>query len=615
MKLESAKYGHPSILATPGPLPQKIGTGLRALDISAVDFKQALASIGLHGHAPSGGSIASSNAAQLPDVQLAFSAPDADAKAFAGYAIDSMLAGLSAADARRAKAEKRPPASAEEILLKFTDNFAVPHIRIAFNADENLKTKSPDEVAYRQRLSKAILADLSTRLWNEIPVSRLFQQFPRVIQALLEPTSQNAAEAIEARVDHSLQVQEYREYFRMARQAKSRGMEISLGDMALLQKADKDVDANPQGALQSVLPLLQAAQAFLQHPPAAKLTKDELDALKNKKSPEQLMANAEKRIAVLRAEVKDAKTPTELERYKGAMIGLAVGDALGGPTEFMDKEEIRARFGMVTDFVGGGWLKLKPGEYTDDTQMAELMAKSIVDKGGFNLEDIGERFVGWLKTDPKDVGGLTRQALELKALGVPADQAGLIPWVLSGFENAGNGSVMRLAPVGLLTAFQSTETIDEVARASSAVTHADPRATYGAAAINLATSLLIKGEDNVLDKVAAWLADKNPVLSQAILDTKTMDLKDLRTSGYSVHTVQAAFWALHHAKDYVDGVLKVSNQGEDTDTAGATAGILLGAKFGLKGIPEGWRNGLQNHAGLEKLAEQIHGLAKTGIEG
>ena len=141
------------------------------------------------------------------------------------------------------------------------------------------------------------------------------------------------------------------------------------------------------------------------------------------------------------------------------------------------------------------------------------------------------------------------------------------------------------------------------------------RQTYGAAAINLATSLLIKGEDNVLDKVAAWLADKNPVLSQAILDTKTMDLKDLRTSGYSVHTVQAAFWALHHAKDYVDGVLKVSNQGEDTDTAGATAGILLGAKFGLKGIPEGWRNGLQNHAGLEKLAEQIHGLAKTGIEG
>ena len=243
------------------------------------------------------------------------------------------------------------------------------------------------------------------------------------------------------------------------------------------------------------------------------------------------------------------------------------------------------------------------------------MAKSIVDKGGFNLEDIGERFVGWLKTDPKDVGGLTRQALELKALGVPADQAGLIPWVLSGFENAGNGSVMRLAPVGLLTAFQSTETIDEVARASSAVTHADPRATYGAAAINLATSLLIKGEDNVLDKVAAWLADKNPVLSQAILDTKEMELKELRTSGYAVHTVQAAFWALHHAKDYVDGVLKVSNQGEDTDTAGATAGILLGAKFGLNGIPQGWRDGLQNRAGLEKLAEQIHGLAKAGIEG
>ncbi|MFO0727045.1 MAG: ADP-ribosylglycohydrolase family protein [Myxococcota bacterium] len=611
MKLANVSHAH-SILANSAPLPAEIGTGIRALDLSAIDFSQALKSIGLGGAAQSSPTVAANNKKALPEVGLAFAAPDVEAKAFAKYAIDSMLAGLEAADGRRAKADKRPPQSKEQILLKFTDNFAVAQIRIAFGVDENLKTKSKPEVEYRQRLSRAILADLSQRLWDNVSVDRLFRDFPRVAQALLEPKSDAAAAEIEGRTERAVMAQKARSFFRAVREAKEQGLDVSMAEMKQLTKADEMADANPKGAFASVQDLIQRAQVFLENPPAPHLSKEQLQKLKDKKSPAELLHTAHQRIAVLRAEVKDAPTPTELERFKGAMIGLAIGDALGGPTEFMDKEEIRERYGMVTDFVGGGWLKLKPGEYTDDTQMAELMAKSIVEKGGFNLEDIGERFVGWLKTDPKDVGGLTRQALELKALGVPAEQAGLIPWVLSGFENAGNGSVMRAAPIGLLTAFQSVETIDEVARASSAVTHADPRATYGTAAINLATSMLIKGEDDVTDKVAAWLKDKNPVLAKALLDTKTMDLEDLRTSGYSVHTVQAAFWALNHAKDYVDGVLKVSNQGEDTDTAGATAGILLGAKFGLKGIPDSWREKLQNHAGLEHLAAQIHTLAKGG---
>ena len=89
--------------------------------------------------------------------------------------------------------------------------------------------------------------------------------------------------------------------------------------------------------------------------------------------------------------------------------------------------------------------------------------------------------------------------------------------------------------------------------------------------------------------------------------------EELRTSGYSVHTVQAAFWALHHAANYVDGIVTVSNLGEDTDTAGATAGILLGAKFGLEGIPKSWRDQLQNADGLREMATQIHALARASV--
>jgi hypothetical protein len=116
-----------------------------------------------------------------------------------------------------------------------------------------------------------------------------------------------------------------------------------------------------------VAELIERAQAFLKNPPAKKLSADELAALKKaQKAPppptlEQMLAHADTRVAELTAEIAHAPTPTEKERFEGAMIGLAIGDALGGPTEFMSREELRAKHGKVTDMIGGGWLNLKPG--------------------------------------------------------------------------------------------------------------------------------------------------------------------------------------------------------------------------------------------------------------
>lgn len=612
---QSATVQSPFVASDPGVTRPAIGTGVGSIDLQ-LDLKAVASKLGLGKQGPTS-SVSSQNAAALPDVATRFTAPDADAAAFARFAIDSTLATLQEGEKKKAAKEKRPAMGADQLLLRMIGREGLTHLKVALGVDENLKGKSPDEIAMRQRLSGAIVADLGQRLWSSIPIERAIRDLPRITQAFLAPQTEAAELALESRVERAQMAQKLRSFLDKVSEAAELGMPLSMSDNKLLGQADKNADADPQAAFAPVQALVQKALLFLENPPPQKLTKEELAEHKKQlkqappEDPKVLMAKAQVRAEALHKEVAGAPVPAELDRFRGAMIGLAIGDALGGPTEFMSREEIRHKFGMVTDMIGGGWLHLKPGEYTDDTQMAERMAESIVSKGKFDLEDLGGRFVEWLNTDPKDVGGLTRQALELKRLGVPAEQAGTIPWVMSGYENSGNGSVMRAGPVALLTAFQSPEEIDRTARASSAITHADPRATYGTAAISLATSLIIKGEDHVTDKVAKWLEDKNPVLADALKEVKHLELEELRTSGYSVHTVQAAFWALENAKSYVDGILKVSNLGEDTDTAGATAGILLGAKFGLEGIPKTWRAELQNREKLEGLAEQIYGLAKA----
>jgi ADP-ribosyl-[dinitrogen reductase] hydrolase len=595
----------------------KIGRGLESVGANGIDLKAIADKLGIS-QSPSKSSVAEKNAAAMPDVKLRYATGDSETAQFARFAIDSQLAVMQKAEEARAKAEKRPPMSAEQHLLRMLGSEGVTHLRVALGVDENLEGKSADEVMKRQLLSKAIVADLAERAWTQIPIDRLFRDMPQVAASLLDAETPKASELIETKMQTALAAQQLRRLLDDVRLAKEKGMELPMGDQKLVSQAEKNADADPWAAYKTVESLVDKATAFLENAPEEKISLADFAKLKKSQKkeapppdPEVLMQKAMIRAQELEGSVKGAPTPDEKARYRGAMIGAAVGDALGAGTEFLPREVIYQRHGFVTDLIGGGTFNWKPGEYTDDTQMAEYMANSIVKKGRFDIEDVGAHFAEWLKSNPPDVGNLTRQALQLRAIGVPSEQSGTIPWVMGGYENAGNGSVMRAAPVALLTAFKPVEEIDATARASSAITHADPRATYGTAAISYALSLIIKGEKNPTDKVIDWLKDKNPVLAEAIEQAKTMPLEDVRTSGYVVHTVQAAFWTLEHATSYVDGILKIANLGEDTDTAGATAGILLGAKFGIEGIPQSWRKQLQGTEKLEGLADQIYGLAKA----
>src|SRR5215211_1602510 len=140
---------------------------------------------------------------------------------------------------------------------------------------------------------------------------------------------------------------------------------------------------------------------------------------------------------------------TLIDRYRGCLLGLACGDALGGPIEFETRAAIRERFpGGLRDFIGGGWLHLIPGEITDDTQMTLALAESLACSGPLDMDDVAARFLSWFRSEPEDIGNTTRSALSYLANGVPWEEAG--ERVISESPSAaGNAAVMRCAPVAL----------------------------------------------------------------------------------------------------------------------------------------------------------------------
>ncbi|HEX2282566.1 MAG TPA: ADP-ribosylglycohydrolase family protein, partial [Thermomicrobiales bacterium] len=181
------------------------------------------------------------------------------------------------------------------------------------------------------------------------------------------------------------------------------------------------------------------------------------------------------------------------DRYAGTLLGLACGDALGGPVEFLKRDVIAARFPTgVTELIGGGWLDLDPGEVTDDTQQALILAEALT-ASGLALDRFAAGLIDWYRSNPKDIGSTTRVALDALAAGMPPLDAGAVALATRGERAAAaNGAVMRCAPVALR--FRGDP--DRLVRASldsARVTHAEPRASWGTVAVNRAIVHLLNG--------------------------------------------------------------------------------------------------------------------------
>ena len=300
----------------------------------------------------------------------------------------------------------------------------------------------------------------------------------------------------------------------------------------------------------------------------------------------------------------------KIDRYLGSLQGLAVGDALGTTLEFAEP----GTFTPITDMIGGGPFSLRPGEWTDDTSMALCLAESLVEKNGFDPQDQMERYVRWWKEGHLshsgncfDIGNTTRKALS---------QFEITQDPFSGSSDsfaAGNGSIMRLAPVPMfysrepeLAIMKSAESSRTTHGANEAIDACKYLSAIIAGAINGAT------KDELLSECYCPIDDywENNPLTPSIDDIargsfKDKEPPDIRGTGYVVQSLEAALWAFNKGNTFEEGCLLAVNLGDDADTTGAIYGQIAGAYFGEQGLPQKWLTNLAMRPIILDLAHRL----------
>ena len=307
-------------------------------------------------------------------------------------------------------------------------------------------------------------------------------------------------------------------------------------------------------------------------------------------------------------------SPSLRDRYRGALIGLAVGDALGTTLEFTRP----GSFEPIDDMVGGGPFRLAPGHWTDDTSMALCLAESLIETGGFDAEDQMRRYLRW-----RDEGAWS-------STGRCFDIGGTVAAALARFEEsddpyagstdphtAGNGSLMRLAPIPLAFAQDAVAAV-RCAGCMSRTTHGAREAVD---ACRFMAGLMVgalhgAAKETLLGPGFApagvdWEA--HPLSHQidqiAAGRFKAREPPAIRGTGYVVQSLEAALWAFWSTDNFRDGALKAVNLGEDADTTGAIYGQLAGAYYGIAAIPKAWREQITLADEIAHLADGLLALA------
>jgi len=279
-------------------------------------------------------------------------------------------------------------------------------------------------------------------------------------------------------------------------------------------------------------------------------------------------------------------------RCKAVLLGVAVGDALGAPVEFMTPGEIVAKYGRLNEMVGGGWLRLKPGQVTDDTEMTLCLARGIVNSNGWDLRAIAGEFALWLKSRPIDVGDTCRRGIRnfiLKGeLETPPNQ-----W------DAGNGALMRMTPLALCT-LGNDELLQRYSLQQGHLTHNHPLSDAACITYGRMTQLALLGaEKSRLRRETERLVAAYP--------TFRFDPYPGLATGYVVDTLQTVFHHFFRSRSFEECIVATVNQGGDADTTGAIAGGLAGAYYGREEIPRRWLKKLDGRylAELESLASRL----------
>ena len=299
------------------------------------------------------------------------------------------------------------------------------------------------------------------------------------------------------------------------------------------------------------------------------------------------------------------------QRYIGALAGLACGDAVGTTLEFSARDSQPS----LTDMTGGGPFRLRAGEWTDDTSMALCLAESLIIKSGFDARDQMARYLNWWQWgylsstgNCFDIGNTVRAALtRFKNGGDP----------YAGLEDpatAGNGSLMRLAPVPLFY-YPELDKLIHYCAESSRTTHAAPEAIESCILLGLVIAQALDGKSKAeMLAVDPGLFTQEKLIALAKTDYLGKSRAEVRGSGYAVAALEAALWCFHHTDNFEAAVLMAANLGDDADTTAAIVGQLAGAFYGVQGIPAHWMEKLHMREDIIGMAKKLHMMAKSNME-
>jgi ADP-ribosyl-[dinitrogen reductase] hydrolase len=286
------------------------------------------------------------------------------------------------------------------------------------------------------------------------------------------------------------------------------------------------------------------------------------------------------------------------DRALGAYLGFAVGDALGATVEFMTAGEIAAKFGKHCRMTGGGWLKLAPGQVTDDTEMTLSVGRALADTGGWDVQAVCEAFAQWLRGVPADVGNTCRRGIRRYivdgTVSTPPNEG-----------DAGNGACMRNLPVALATlrdpqAFR-TWTLEQCH-----ITHNHPLSDAATLALGRMVQRLVRGGGvNDCRQEAQALIERHPQFR--------FDRFNGLCTAYVVDTVRTVLHFYFLTDSVRSCVIETVNVGGDADTAGALAGMLSGATYGAKSIPRPWLRTLDRAVSREILRQVPALLGIAGV--
>jgi ADP-ribosyl-[dinitrogen reductase] hydrolase len=295
------------------------------------------------------------------------------------------------------------------------------------------------------------------------------------------------------------------------------------------------------------------------------------------------------------------------DRAAGAIVGLAVGDALGAPFEFRRAGDVPTPLPAFEL----SWMGLPPGAWTDDTGMARNLWTSLIARGGdLDLDDVLARHLAWLETAPPDVGNQTRAALHEARAGTPEPARAVFE--RRGPEvSAGNGSVMYCAPLGVVRAGTPERLTDE-APALSRLTHWDGRCQTACLAVTWAAAALVRGVDaeSAVREALETVAEREggEELEYLVGEAGRGRPLDGPDMGFTLFTAAVALQVVGEGRGFEEGLRHVVGLGGDTDTNAAVAGALLGAAHGLPAIPSAWRERLADGAAIHAEARTIAAL-------